>query len=172
MNPLMFRLIATIFLIFSMVINSKVIFSDYKVSQVLRYNQVNKTAIENILSEIEYYAMVEPVVVGYYKENKRDCENNIKFAKILLDMNTKSSQAYYILASCYDQNGDLISAQAAVENSLLIDPHNVVNLLNLAIIQYKFEKYLECQKTLDKINFIRPNLPNTTTIQNLLNKVS
>jgi tetratricopeptide (TPR) repeat protein len=169
MKKLIPRVLVIILLLFNIVSFSKLITYDYKTAQVLRFNLSDNSLVNQVIFGLPYYEPAELVLVNKYKEKTLTCTDLNKYADRLLEINERSSQAYFIKTVCKEQSGDLEGALEDTMNSLKYDKFNTVYLLSLAILQLNMGDLDLSQETLNKIYRIDPNTKNLQVIQESLN---
>ena len=170
MKKLMPRVLVIILLVFNIVSFSKLITHDYKTAQVLRFSLSDNSLVNQVIFGLPYYEPAELVLVNKYKEKTLTCTDLNKYAERLLEINERSSQAYFIKTVCKEQSGELVGALEYTMNSLKYDKFNTVYLLNLAILQLNMGDLDLSQETLNRIYRINPNTKNLQVIQEFLNE--
>jgi tetratricopeptide (TPR) repeat protein len=115
--------------------------------------------------DLDYYQPIEKVVVKIFKKNMTDCSSINKYSNRLLSLNPRSSQAYFMLASCKDLEGKFAEAYKEIMKSVELDRYNTTYLLSLAILEIKLGKFQSSQNTLNLITSINPNLKNLEQVK-------
>ena len=169
MKKLVFKLLILVFLIFNIVSYSVLINHDYKVAQIIRLENRDMALLDKVLSGLSYYDPAEMILVKKYQEQVLSCESLKLYSDRLLEMNYRSSQAYFLKTVCAEIEGNLESALDYTKKSLRYDKFNTVYLLNLAILQLNLGDVQSSQETLDKISNLDPNLRNLQVVQEALN---
>ena len=125
----------------------------------------------NILSTINSnFASAKTVeLIGIMKINQNASCNFINdISSRLLEIDNRSSQAWFMKAICANREKDYKAAQEYVERSLKFDPLNVNYLLGKAELEISQMKKLNASKTLGKIRSINPSDPQLLQLQALL----
>lgn len=148
--------------------------------QVLKSEKIARDVYQKkifLINDLEYLlthrALVESfekVTIALYQETNEDKYFN-QFVNRYLEFKPTRGQAWYLNAVKNEKNGDLIRAQASLENALNADPYNPVYLLSLGILEAKLgnmSKATSLYRTLLKID---PTIPNIDLLKMLINNV-
>lgn len=174
MRSFIIRIIAVLLITVEIVIYTKVIDEDIFVVKSLFQDISNQEYNSKVIYGLPYYEPAERVAVGYYnyqlKQNLSDCKTIIEYSKQLLKMNSRSSQAYYAMATCAEVNGDLPSSINLMKDAIKYDPLNTTYLSGLALLNISIGNYTEGTRIFNTILSIDPYEPRINDIRALLDK--
>ena len=164
MSRSFFGLVFILLLIFV----AKTLWYDAQANKIILGQLNDKPAIINIINS--NFASAKTVeLIGVMKiREKADCSLIVHISERLLELDDRSSQAWYMKAICANQLKNFSSAEKYVENSLKFDPINVNYLLGKAELEIFQMKNLNASNTLDKIRSINPSDPQLLQLQALL----
>jgi O-antigen ligase len=154
--------------ILSLIFVGKTLWYDAQVNKIILGQLNDKPAIISIINS--NFASAKTVeLIGVMKiREKADCSLIVDISERLLELDDRSSQAWYMKAICANQLKNFSNAKKYVENSLKFDPLNVNYLLGKAELEIFQMKKLNASNTLDKIRSINPSDPQLLQLQALL----
>jgi O-antigen ligase len=141
---------------------------DSQVKQILN-KEINQReiTIDLINSRFASAKTVELIGVSLIRENS-DCVLIDKISNRLLQIDGRSSQAWFMKAICENKQKSFQNAQNFIGNSLKFDPLNVNYLLGKAEIEFIQNKKIEAKITLDTIRRINPLEPEILRLEALI----
>ena len=154
--------------ILSLIFVGNVLWYDAQANKIISGQLNNNSEIISIINS--NFASAKTVeLIGVMKiREKADCSLIVDISERLLELDDRSSQAWYMKAICANQLKNFSSAEKYVENSLKFDPLNVNYLLGKAELEIFQMKKLNASNTLDKIRSINPSDPQLLQLQALL----
>ena len=172
MNNVIVRILTLTLLIVNLFYYSKIINQDIFLVKSLYQDISNKDFTSKVLFGLPYYEPAEKVAVGYYnfqlKQGLAECDTIIRNSQRLLEINSRSSQAYYGWATCAEVNGDLSKSMDLIQRAVSYDPLNTVYLSGEALLNISIGNKTQASSILERILFIDPNEPRIYDIEALL----
>ena len=164
-----FRIVVAICLLASILTYAKALEQDLATRKALNSKSLSVNLQNQVLTTWPVNQTIEEVGMYLTKTSPRDCEQVMKFSRKLLEINSRSSHAWYMRAVCDEQRQDIPSGYISIKKALKVDPLNPVYLLSKAIFEIYLKEYGKATETLSIVRRIAPNLQNLEQIQLFLN---
>ena len=162
------RFFSSFLVVLALLFISKSLWYDSQANKIIQAQLIDPTKILNTInSNFASAKTVELIGIMKIKENT-SCDFIDEISSRLLEIDDRSSQAWFMKAICANREKNYKTAQEYVERSLKFDPLNVDYLLGKAELEiFQMEK-LNASKTLDKIKSINPSDPQLLQLRALL----
>jgi len=162
------RFFSSFLVVLALLFISKSLWYDSQANKIIQAQLIDPTKILNTInSNFASAKTVELIGIMKIKENA-SCDFIDEISSRLLEIDDRSSQAWFMKAICANREKNYKTAQEYVERSLKFDPLNVDYLLGKAELEiFQMEK-LNASKTLDKIRSINPSDPQLLQLRALL----
>jgi hypothetical protein len=134
------RISALILLLIVIPLSSRLLSTDYQVRKVLNNEYNTGEQIVTILNLWPYPRPTELVIVKYIN-NLENCKLVNDLSSRLLEVNSRSGQAWFAKSICADAINDQVSALKFVNKAIEFHPLNVRYL----IAKYQLEKFLDIE---------------------------
>lgn len=158
------RAIASVLLLFSIVIFSRLLIANYQSNQILK----GKIGISPIyLQVIESWPdpkVTELIGIEAVKD-PNNCQIANRIADYLIKIDDRSSQGWFMKAICSNYRKDFDSAIVFVENSLKFDPINPYYLISKAKLEIAADRLEDAQTSLELAKKINPNEPGILSVE-------
>lgn len=172
MSSFIIRIVASLLILVETFFYIRIIDQDIFVVKSLFQDISNQEYNAKVIYGLPYYEPAERVAVGFYnyqiKMNLSDCKTIIEYSEQLLKINSRSSQAYYAMATCAEVNGDLPRSINLMKAAIKFDPLNTTYLSGLALLNISAGNDLEGTRILNNILSIDPFEPRINDIRTLL----
>jgi O-antigen ligase len=159
------RAIASVLLLFSIAIFSRLLIANYQANQILK----GKIGISPIyLQVIESWPdpkVTELIGIETVK-NPNNCQLANQIADYLIKIDDRSSQGWFMKAICSNYSKDFDSAIEFVKNSLKFDPINPYYLISKAKLEIAADRLEDAQTSLELAKSINPNDPGLQSVEN------
>jgi|688.fasta_scaffold358065_2 tetratricopeptide (TPR) repeat protein len=168
MTSKILRVVLSIYLVISVVFYAKVINHDYIVGNFMKQN--DRTQFREIINGVPIYRTISEVVVHAYNENifPRNCENLNYLSDRLLEMNPRSSYAFYMRSACNEISGNIEFAILEMKKAAKFDRQNPDFKFSLAVLFFNANNYEESSAYLRSVKKTNPNYPNLKVLEQRL----
>jgi tetratricopeptide (TPR) repeat protein len=117
-------------------------------------NDLSDTILNSVLNSIDYEKPIEITVIKLYNLGLRDCNKLKNYTNLLLKINPRNSNAYYIKGVCEEITGSLEKSAIFFGRALNVSPYNPDYLAAAAIIQFKLGEFDNTKVLLGKYKII------------------
>ena len=164
-----FKFMAAIYMVGSILFYSKVIQFDNNVSLFLI--QGDKSKAKLILNGMPIYKPAAETAVSLINDPSfpKNCENLMFLSNRLREINFRSPYAYFMSGACKEINGDFQGAYNDVKKASEFEMYNPDYLFSLAVLAYKLENLSEAISLVNRIRDLNPSNKNLKILEELLN---
>jgi len=166
-SNLIIRGAMSVLLIVISIVGGRAIYFDSQVKKILDHSIMNGDAALSTIRSFPNPKTTEAIIVDAMS-NLQNCPFAIVASDELLNIDNRSSQAWYIKTLCADAAGDRQTSLKYIENAISFQP------MNTQFLEAKFKLMASlgdvegANSVLTKMKSINPNLPNLSDLEALL----